>query len=374
MQELSIISIFVSFSIVCFIYFGWIIKPLTDPVEFIFIPILFLGKCSRSLHSKWIQRRTGYQSTRQQTFWHDSFVSLLIGCCILTSCRSSGYISRHCTKDRNDIDNCVNFGGCKSGPEHLPEATVHSILFSTRWSLDSEDQGVQISKNNCKSSKMIVPRVMKSRFRLPMSKIWTFPTDALVFTSKSKTPEKQTDQSLVPNKVSLRYFTKNGQEFIEVKMDENTKTFQIDCIGVQVKETFSKISIEKKGDCKKRPRNFKLFDNERMKQAISLAIKHNYIIKSNRDYLKIILSSVYNEFGEEDNVRLPAEDVEVCELVPIFINIIGMTMLVILMITSTIVILIDSFFSKQFFRLLDSLSDSNSFENHKERFPYRSCV
>lgn len=263
------INCLIAISLLCYTSNGWKVPSLEDPLQFAPIRFLFLGK---STYSRWKE-----QSPRDEDlalYYSEgvfSFIFVLIACSIMAVFRKDDkYIEKHKLDDRDDMNGCFNYGGCKSGPEELPEATLHSVLFSTRLYLDSIKQGVKIEINEKITKYDAGYKNYEIKIPHSMSNIWKYTSEAIEF-RYSNVDMKFNDIKDVP-------------EGITIKIDSSTIHFEQTCKNVTIEQTNFEINAEKISDCSENIRQFEMYGIEKMMIALELARKNKYILKNKHGY------------------------------------------------------------------------------------------
>lgn len=374
----QILGILLGIWVCLFFLIPWLNLYFADPFAFQSFPLLIAGKSIANLIKKWEERRSVYSALESSyTYSRNSrreimtiSIAVFVGCIVQAWNRAIIEIPFDFIQDSKDYNACANYGGCPSGPELLKEASALSVLFNTRFYTEAEEFGIKWERGlDGTIYSMTAPKTVKTRYRVPVQKMWRYESVALQFRQKGKLTRLNSQEGNgttfrgFREVINVKVWYSNEEQVIKVQINENVAKFSYRECEVKVDQTLETIRIKgEPKNCTKIHKEFRRLEERKFKNMIQLAIENGYIGVDRLQFWKVLLAGVLNEHprSEEDNLLgLKIADREIS-----FLSKTGRVLVFLLMIFSIFWIVIDLFFDQQFFFFL-----SNFIREYDDREP-----
>ncbi len=301
---------------------------ISDATPLALITFAFAGRSLSNLWRKFkiirsaSSREKSSADYERELRWALAFLTIGV---ILQACfRENNIRTRQSIADIKDNNACANFGGCRSGPEQLPELNAYSVLASTRFFSDMQTSGAVWKPNknaflnqSCDYDSLTLPMIVKSRFRVPKEKSWRYKTKALMISC---------NDYIVPNGLgneSVPIFTIQNQTSnkARVRIGESYMQYSISAKNVTVLQSYQEIDIVVNNkNCRplENPISYSRCTNAEFKGIVERAVERKFLRRNQLSYWKVIVACILSEFREENAANI--HDLEIRQQRKFYLN------------------------------------------------------
>lgn len=238
----------------------------------------------------------------------------------------------------------------------------YSALFSTRFFSDLIESGAEwnITTHHeinklCNYQSIIIPIMLKTRFRVPYKKIWEYSSDAMNITCKEY---KREDTRGVLNYSRIlkdvRVNISDHSDFTS-KIGDNVMKFTMTCHSVNMTQTYERIEIKdidkSENSCLRGFINFTQPGNKDLDSALRIAVKRKFVRSDQISHWKILVAYLLDEFQDPTNRYI--RNVQIFKRVEVYLNERGQKLTCVFLFVAIIIIWSDRFIPNFFLDCID---------------------